>query len=204
MTITLPSVDVGLGFKSLEQELIVANLRVLLVAVIALVIAADVRAEVVSGPGEGAELKSFKVAVVAGESSGKELDFVAERKGKPTVFVFVPADKFARPMARFLKTLDDKLKAERPDVDIVAVWLADDQAKSKEYLPKAQQSLKLERTSWSVFVGEKIGPTDWGINPDADITIVVSDGMKAAMSIGHRSINETEVPKVVAKLPAKK
>ncbi|TXT37959.1 MAG: hypothetical protein FD138_509 [Planctomycetota bacterium] len=161
-------------------------------------------ADVASGPGEGNVVEKFKVTVVAGESSGKELDFVTERKEKPTVFVFVSADKFSRPMARFIKVLDDKLKAERTDVDIVAVWLTDDVTKSKDYLPKAFESLKTSRTAWSVFAGEKTGPNNWGINPDADITVVVSDGAKAKFSKGYRSINETEVPKVFETLPAKK
>lgn len=161
-------------------------------------------ADVASGPGEGNAVEKFKVTVVAGESSGKELDFVTERKEKPTVFVFVAADKFSRPMARFIKVLDDKLKAERTDVDIVAVWLTDDVDKSKDYLPKAFGSLKTERTAWSVFTGAKTGPETWGINPDADITVVVSDGAKAKFSKGYRSINETEVPKVFEALPPKK
>lgn len=162
------------------------------------------RADVASGPGEGNKLEPLKVAVVAGESSDKELDIVAERKAKPTVFVFVVADKFSRPIARFIKVLDDKLKAERADVDIVAVWLTDDVNKSKDYLPKAFMSLKTERTAWAVFPGDKTGPNNWGINPDADITVVISDGAKTKFSKGYRSINETEVPKVFEVLPAKK
>ena len=162
------------------------------------------RADVVSGPGEGNAVEKFKVVVVAGESSGKEVDFVTERKEKSTIFVFVLADKFSRPMVRFIKVLDDKLKADRTDVDIVAVWLTEDAAKSQDYLPKAFGSLKTERTAWSVFPGEKTGPNNWGINPDADITVVVSDGAKAKFSKGYLSINETEVPKVFEALPAKK
>ena len=161
-------------------------------------------ADVASGLGEGNTVEKFKVTVVAGESSGKELDFVTERKDKPTVFVFVSADKFSRPMARFIKVLDDKLKAERTDVDIVAVWLTDDVTKSKDYLPKAFESLKTSRTAWSVFAGEKTGPNNLGINPDADITVVVSDGAKAKFSKGYRSINDTEMPKVFEALPPKK
>ena len=79
-----------------------------------------------------------------------------------------------------------------------------DAAKSKDYLPKAFGSLKTERTAWSVFAGAKTGPDNGGINPDADITVVVSDGAKAKFSKGYRSINETEVPKVFEALPPKK
>lgn len=176
----------------------------LVIAALIAVSSQTARADVASGPGEGNKLEPLKVVVVAGEYADKELDFVAERKEKPTVFVLVAADKFSRPMARFIKVLDDKLKAERADVDIVAVWLTDDVNKSRDYLPKAFMSLKTERTTWSVFPGEKTGPNNWGINPDADITVVVSDGAKAKFSKGYRSINETEVPKVFEALPPKK
>jgi len=176
----------------------------LVIVVLLVVISYSARADVTSGPGEGNAIVKFQVTVVAGESSGKELDFVGERKEKPTVFVFVLADKFSRPMARFIKVLDDKLKAERADVDIVAVWLTDDVNKSKDYLPKAFMSLKTERTAWSVFSGTKTGPENLGINPDADITVVVSGGAKAKFSKGYLSINETEVPKVFDALPPKK
>ena len=161
-------------------------------------------ADVVSGPGEGNEVKALKIAVVTGDSAGKELDMIAERKEQPTIYVFVPTDRFSRPMARFLKALDERLHAERPEINIVPVWLTDDVAKAKDYLPKVQESLKLNRTTWSVFPGEKTGPADWGINPDADVTVIVADGKKVKASLGYRSINETEVPKVWERLPPKK
>lgn len=161
-------------------------------------------AELASGPGEGNKLDQLKVFVAAGESAGKELDAVAERKDKPTIYVFIPADKFTRPMARFLRGLDEKLKAERPDIDLFAVWLTDEKDKAKEHLPRVQESLKLSRTSWCVFLGEKTGPPEWGINPDADITVIVADGLNVKLSTGYRSINETDVPKVWEKLPPKK
>jgi hypothetical protein len=178
-----------------------------ILAIVSLVVcsvSAAAHADVASGPGEGNKIEPFKVVVVAGESAGKEVDFVTDRKEKPTVFVLVASDKFSRPIAKFIKVLDDKLQADRQDVDIIAVWLTDDVASSKEYLPKAHQSLKTNRTSWTVFAGQKTGPETWGVNPDADVTVVVSDGAKAKFSQGYRSINETEVPKVIEALPAKK
>ena len=179
--------------------------RCLIVVLLSLIGSANVSwADLSSGPGVGTKVESLKVFVAAGELAGKELDFVAERKEKPTVYVFVPAEKFSRPMARFLRTLDDKLKAERIDVDIVAVWLTDDVPKSKEHLPRVQESLKLSRTSWCVYPGEKTGPNEWGINPDADLTVIIADGQKVTVSRGYRSINETDAPKVFAELPPKK
>jgi len=55
------------------------------------------------------------------------------RKDKPTVYVFVQAEKWDRPMFRFIKTIDEKLGDAG---QVVAVWLTDDADKSKTYLPK--------------------------------------------------------------------
>ena len=179
--------------------------RCLTILLLSLIGLANVgRAELASGPGAGMKLEALKVFVATGDLAGKEVDFIAERKAKPTVYVFVPAEKFSRPMARFLKVLDEKLNAERTDVDIVVVWLTDDVAKTKERLPRVQESLKLNRTAWCIYPGERTGPSTWGINPDADLTLVIADGPKATVSRGYHSINETDAPKVFAELPAKK
>ena len=105
----------------------------LFVVVLSLVALINVaRAELVSGPGAEKKLDALKVFVATGDQASKEVEFIAERKEKPTVYIVVPAEKFSRPMARFIKTLDEKLNAERTDIDIIVVWLTDDVAKTKE------------------------------------------------------------------------
>lgn len=179
--------------------------RLLFVALLSVLGFANVvRAELASGPGADKKLDPLKVFVATGDLAGKEVEFVAERKEKPTVYIVVPAEKFSRPMARFIKTLDEKLNTERTDIDIIVVWLTDDVAKTKERLPRVQESLKLNRTTWCVYPGEKTGPNTWGINPDADLTLVIANGPKTTVSRGYHSINETDTPKVFAELPAKK
>jgi hypothetical protein len=98
-------------------------------------------------------------------------------------------------MARFLKQLDEAAPKEGEDVYVVAVWLTEDAAKTKEYLPIAQKSLSLHNTALTCFPGE-VGPKDWGINVDAHLTAVVAAGGKVAKAFGYRSINETDVPAV--------
>ena len=58
------------------------------------------------------------------------------------------------------------------DAAVVGVWLTDDSAKSKEYLPVAQQSLQFQATTLTCFMGEKAGPKGWNINADARATVV--------------------------------
>ena len=62
---------------------------------------------------------------------------------EPTIYLLVERKRFGRPMARFMKELDGKLGDAPQGTQIVAVWLTDDLAKTKEYLPVAQGSLKM-------------------------------------------------------------
>jgi hypothetical protein len=163
-----------------------------------------VHADVDSGPSAGSKIEPLKVLVATGDSAGKELDFAVQRKDKPTIFAFVQGDKFDRPVARFLKTLDDELTKKRDDVHIVAVWLTDDKDKAKERLPAVQESLKLAQTTFAIFPGDKNGPQGWSVNSDAHITAVVVHDNKVEASIGFVSVNETDVPAVTKKLKPKK
>jgi len=157
-----------------------------------------------SGPKAGDKVEPLKVHVATGDDAGKEKDVAAQQAKKTAVFVFVQAEKWDRPMARFLRTLDEELGKNHADVAVAAVWLTDDVDKSKDYLPNAQKSLKLTQTTFAVHPGDKAGPKGWGINPDAHLTAVVTRSGKVIASFGFVSINETDVPAVVKKLPGKK
>lgn len=161
------------------------------------------RAEVQSGPTADSKTPALKVVAATGDLVGQEVDFAAQRKDKPTIYFFVAADKWDRPMARFLKTVDQSLSSDRNDVQIIAVWLTDDVSQSKEYLPKAHDAIKLSQTTLAVHPGDKSGPNEWGINPDAHVTVVVAEGDKVTASFGYRSVNETNAPEVVGKLKPK-
>lgn len=154
--------------------------------------------DVASGPERGADLPALKVFDATGPHQGQEVNYAAERKGKPTVYLFIQADKWDRPMARFVRTLDEAV--QKDDAFVVAVWLTDDVDKAKQYLPLAQQSLQLQKTALTCFPGERAGPQGWNINADAHLTAVVSKGPKAERTFGYQSLNETNVPEVRAAL----
>ena len=138
----------------------------------------------------------LKVFDATGPNKGKEVDYAAERKQKPTIYIFIQAEKWDRPMARFLRELDGALQKQNEDSSVVAVWLTDNPDKTKEYLPVAQQSLQYQKTALTCFTGEKAGPKDWNINALAHLTAVVTTKGKVASTFGYRSINETDAPAV--------
>jgi hypothetical protein len=175
-------------------------LRVVSCAALLLLVANIANADVESGPKVGEKIAALKVHAVTGDNSGTEFDYAAERKEKPTIYIFVQADQFSRPIARYMKVLDGAVNKVGSDARIVAVWLTDDAEKSKEYLPKAQQSINLEATSLTVSGGPKSGPDGWGINDRAFVTTVVAKDAKTAATFAYVSVNDTDVRAVVAAL----
>src|SRR5712692_6568668 len=133
-----------------------------------------------SGPDQGKKVPPLKVFDATGLNKGKEVDYAAERKQRPTIYILIQAEKWDRPMARFLRKLDEALQKEEEDSSVVSVWLTDNPDKTKEYLPVAQQSLQFQKTTLTCFTGEKAGPKDWNINADAHLTAVVTTKGKVA------------------------
>ncbi len=89
---------------------------------------------------EDTKAKGFPAYAVTGDQSGQTVDFVAARKDEPTLYAFVQAEKWDRPLARLLRTIDEELPAidGAENLQIIAVWLTDDRTASKEYLPRAR------------------------------------------------------------------
>ena len=111
--------------------------------------AAPALGQAASGPKAGTEVKGFKATAGTGDSADKSVDFVATRTAKPTVYIFIQARDWDRPLARLIKTLDEALAKGidgAAECEAVAVWLTEDREKSQRYLPLAQQSLKFTKT----------------------------------------------------------
>lgn len=157
-------------------------------------------ADVDSGPKAGTEVSTLKVFAVTGDRAGNDVDYVAERGAKPTIYVFVPHERFDRPIARFLRELEKSVKDAGNEAQMVTIFLTDDAAKTKEYLPKAQMSLQFTANPLVVYPSAKMGPEGWAVNTDAHVTAIVVQSGKVAASFGYRSVNETVVPEVATAL----
>jgi len=161
-----------------------------------------VRADVVSGPAAGEPTPSLNVVAVAGLIEDKEVDYVAERKGKPTVYVLVPSVEGrlpvgGRPVARFLRELDRAIGEFGQEAYSVAVWLTDAPETTKEYLPVVQKVLQLQRTGLAYYADGANGPLEWGLNADANATVVIVHQNKTAAAFGLEAVSETDVRRVM-------
>ena len=70
---------------------------------------------------------------------------------------------------------------------------------SDEEAEHERSMLEFERTL-AAFDGEKSGPNNWGVNPDAHLTVVVAHKGKVVKSFAYTTVNETDVRAVVAEL----
>jgi hypothetical protein len=169
----------------------------ILSAVASLSFVASAWADVNSGPAVGTEMQELTVFGVTGDVQNEEVDFVAQREGNPTLYCFVPADKWNRQTARLMKALDDRISEVDPEAAIVAVWLTEDPDASKEYLPRAQQSLQLENTSLAVDTSDPLGPLEWAVNLNADFTVIVVQDGQVKRTFGFVSANDTLADTVI-------
>jgi len=150
-----------------------------------------------SGPAVGEKVSPFKLLVLADDDNTySEQDVVAKRKDKLSVYAFVQAAEWSRPMARYLRDLDKVLDGLGGEARMAAIWLTDDQKKSKQYLPRGRGALKLKATTFAVYAGDKSGPNGWGINSDAFLTVVVTRNGKVVKSFAYLSVNTTDIPDV--------
>lgn len=155
--------------------------------------AAIADSDLISGPEPGKSLPALKVLDVTGPQKDKELDYVAERKDRPTVYLFLR--EFDRPIARFMKLLDTALVEDGGERMSVAVWIHGELEKNKEYLPRVQMSLKMEKTAMTTFRGDPTVP-GWELHGDARVTVLVAAKGKVAARFGYVSVNDTLVREV--------
>jgi hypothetical protein len=173
--------------------------RLWIMVVLTTIGSGTIAADIDSGPVRGGSVPELKVYDVTGPHAGSEVDYTKERKAKPTAYVFVVADKWDRPVARFLRRLDDEVQ-KYSDWQVVAVWLTDDPDTTKAYLPRAQQSLKFKATALTCYPVAKKTPEPWNVNLETAVTVVLTNDGKVAKSLGYRSPTETNVKEVVQAL----
>ena len=77
-------------------------------------------ADVDSGPAPGEKVPPLKVLSVVGDEENREMDIAKSREAKPTVYMFVRDDRWTRPVARTMKTLDQAVDKLGGDARLVA------------------------------------------------------------------------------------
>lgn len=156
--------------------------------------------DIKAGPEVGKPVPELKLMQIHGDQAGKDVDAAELAKTSPTIFVTVRKDKWDRPVARVLKQLDEAAIKQDNKARIVLVWVSKDTEHAKEYLPRAQQSLKLQASSWNLYNGEVYDAAGWQLSGDGPLNIIVAKGGKVSWGRAFGSVDEIIVGKVIAAL----
>ncbi len=164
-----------------------------------LMTAAVAYADIESGPPVGKPAPALSVQPVTNGQPGEAQNIVAERAALPTIYLFIPAAKLDRPLARFAKQLDTAVQKHQmlhPNLQMVIVWQVDDAAAGATRTSAIQGSLQLQATQWVIWKGDAAGPEGWAISDRASLTAVIVNNKDVQAKFGYDSVNETLVPAV--------
>jgi hypothetical protein len=165
-----------------------------------LAIAGDLK----SGLQAGKDIGPFDVVKVAGAVDdgvpmGKELCYRCKYGARPMVMVF------ARTSGKNLNELVKKLDAavdKNSDKELAAFvnLIGEDRDSLEADAKKLATSTKAENVPIVVPIEFENGPADYGINPDADVTVILASGHKVIASLGAEELNEETIKSIVADL----
>ena len=122
-----------------------------------------------SGPQPGEKLTPFRVFDTTGPNRGKEVDYVTQFGGAPTVVVFVHA--LERSLIPLLNTVDQYGAEHKDALKTVLVFLTDDRVASEQRLPLVAQSLR-SQAPFTISLDGPEGPGNYGLNKKCLLTIV--------------------------------
>lgn len=142
-----------------------------------------------------AAVKPFQVDLLQSDGNYSQTDVAQSSSAKPIVYLLIPSARWDRPVARFMKTLDDKLPGYSATAEVRAIWLSVESDATKEYLPRVQQSLQLQKTGLGVYADTE-GPEGWQTGGDVQMVAVVVHHGKVFSRFPYGSVNETDVPQV--------
>lgn len=179
------------------------SLIIVLIGIAGLLAISNASLAVESGPDAGTAIPKLPLLVLLDDNTFSEQDVATDRKEKLSVYAFIQATEWSRPMARFVRGVDKALSEIGGNAHMTAIWLTADQEESKRYLPRGRDALKLKATTFAVHPGDKQGPKDWNVNSRAFITIVIARDAKTVKSFAFVSVNETDVPAVSKTLQPK-
>lgn len=150
---------------------------------------------VFSGPQPGEKTTGFKVLDVTGLHAGKEVDYLAEWKGAPTVLVFLHG--LERSMLPFIRVVDEYGFMKRETLRTLAVFLTDDRLSYEQRLPIIRNSIRMQAPMVISLDGAE-GPGNYGLNKKCLVTVIVARDNTVAANFALVQPGIVDAPKVIA------
>ena len=157
--------------------------------------------QVFSGPQAGEKVTPFKVRGLAGEVAGKELDLVAQAKGKPLFLIFV--HERTRPSLGVTRLLMSYAATRGKDgLTSGVVFLSDDATDTETWVKRATAALPAG-VPLCISTDGAEGPGAYGLNRKVALTVLVAkdDKVTANFALIQPSI-QADAPKILKSLVA--
>jgi len=157
--------------------------------------------ETKSGLQEGEMIGAFYVTKLAGASEdgvevGKNLCYRCKNGGRPQVIIFTRSGDKA--VVDLVEQLDKAIvKNEDKQLRTFVNYLGDNKAAAKAAAEKLAKTAKAENVPFVLPNEHENGPEDYGINPDAEVTVILAEGGKVKANYAVASAKDLKVNAVV-------
>lgn len=150
--------------------------------------------DIFSGPQAGEPTPPFRVLDVSGPTAGKEVDYVKDWQGAPTVICFIHT--LTRPGAQLMRRLDEYGNNNKSTLRTLFVSLTADLQATERQLPHAVKALNLKCPAVISLDGAE-GPGAYGLNKEVLITVIAARDNKVVGNWAIVSPNETDFPRLL-------
>jgi hypothetical protein len=159
-----------------------------------LALPAQAQDRVFSGPQPGEKITPFRVLDVTGPNAGKELDYVSQFGGTPTVLVFVHA--LERSIVPLMTVIDEYGSGQKDRLKTLFVFLTADRVASEQRLPLVNRSLRMQ-SPLAISLDGAEGPGNYGLNKNCLLTIIVAKEDQVAAKFALVQPGIADAPKVL-------
>lgn len=164
--------------------------------------AEEAKKEIKSGLQSGKLIGPFYVTKAAGAENdgvklGANLCYRCKYGGRPQVMVFTRSS--SKKVAKLVSGLDAAIK-EHSDKELSAFvsLLGEDKDKLSEEAKKFAGSSKIKKVPVVVPNEFENGPENYGINPKAEVTIILAEGGKVKANHAFATVKDLDVKAVLA------
>lgn len=160
--------------------------------------------ETKSGLQKGDMIGAFYVTKLAGAEEdgvkvGKNLCYRCKNGGRPQVMVFTRSSDKA--VVDLIKQLDAAIpKNEEKQLRAFVNYLGDEKASAKADAEKLAKTSEAANVPFVLPNEFENGPEDYGINPKAEVTIILAKGGKVEANFAASSAKDLKVDEVIADL----
>ncbi len=182
------------------RQLTVVTTAIALLAGASLVSADETK----SGLQKGEQIGAFYVTKLAGAEKdgvevGKNLCYRCMNGGRPQVIIFTRSADAK--VVDLVKQLDSAIpKNKEKELRGFVNFLGDEQSAAKADADKVAKASKAENVPFVLPNEFENGPADYGINPKAEVTIIVAKGGEVKANYAAASAKDLKVEKVIADL----